>query len=137
MEIQFLFSLVASPKEVHIAGDTAQCISRDATFRFEDVKRAFYEHYLPNIGSNEAISLIKPEISLLHRNYRSHKGIVRFAAKILDCLWRGFPNAIDKLPQEVGNFPGPSPTLFGNPSSHANQTGLTSTYSGFLNKLSQ
>ncbi|RPA76351.1 hypothetical protein BJ508DRAFT_331206 [Ascobolus immersus RN42] len=112
VELKLLFSLVDRPDAIHLAGDTAQCVSRDSTFRFNDVKTLLYSHFEPRILHSKDLLLAKPQISKLIHNYRSHRGIVSLSSTILDMLVRGFPESIDTLDPEVGKFPGPTPLFF-------------------------
>ena len=72
-----------------LAGDTAQCISRDNTFRFEDIKARFYEHFLAMARNAGEIDWAKPSLFPLVKNYRSHQGILSLAADIVDMLCKG------------------------------------------------
>jgi len=72
-----------------LAGDTAQCISRDNTFRFEDIKARFYEHFLVMARNAGRIDWAKPNLFPLAKNYRSHQGILSLAADIVDMLCNG------------------------------------------------
>ena len=72
-----------------LAGDTAQCISRDNTFRFEDIKARFYEHFLAMARNAGKIYWAKPSLFSLVKNYRSHQGILSLAADIVDMLCKG------------------------------------------------
>ena len=113
------------------AGDSAQCISNDSAFRFANVKALFYDHY-----SRLDPELAKPELFSLSKNFRSHQGILSLASFIMELLWQGiyipdpqiicpcisscaayhgvgFPNMVDKLSPEIGQFHGPKPVIFG------------------------
>jgi hypothetical protein len=50
---------------------------------------------------------------LLHltHNYRSHAGILRLAACVVELLYFFFSESLDKLPPDLGLFPGPKPVL--------------------------
>ncbi|KAF8460717.1 hypothetical protein BDZ91DRAFT_798572 [Kalaharituber pfeilii] len=112
LEIDLLLTLVRNPHGIHFAGDTAQCISRDNTFRFQDAKARFYERFIAMANEARQISWARPELFLLAKNYRSHQGILSLAADILQMLYNGFPAQIDILPCEVGTYPGTKPTMF-------------------------
>ena len=45
----------------------------------------------------------------LQTNYRSHKGVLDVAVKVLDALFREFKGSADKLPKDEGVFRGPRP----------------------------
>lgn len=112
VEIALLLTLGNNPRGFHFAGDTAQGISQDSTFRFQDVKALFYDHFHRQslvVGQEE---LVQPLLFTLNRNYRSHQGILSLASAVMDLLWRQFPDTVDKLGPEVGSLVGPTPTLF-------------------------
>ena len=46
------------------------------------------------------------------QNYRSHQGIIALGAHIIECLWHGFPDLVDKLLPETGRYTGPRPIIF-------------------------
>ena len=145
-----LLTLVGSPQDIHFgmsrsifcpsllalwshqsaAGDTAQCISKDALFRFANAKSLFYEHFRNSTSSTREL---KPTLLPLSQNFRSHKQILSVASLVMHLLYRGllfpgtlhrlfsysssdlgFPDLVDKLPPEIGDRPGPKPTLYGN-----------------------
>ncbi|CUS08892.1 unnamed protein product [Tuber aestivum] len=108
-DIGILLTLVGSPLGIHFAGDTAQCISKDALFRFANAKSLFYERFRDTVGR---ASQLKPVLLPLSHNFRSHKEILRVASLVMHLLYRGFPDLVDKLPPEVGDSPGPKPTLY-------------------------
>ncbi|KAG0134889.1 P-loop containing nucleoside triphosphate hydrolase protein [Tuber indicum] len=108
-EIGMLLSLVGSPLGIHFAGDTAQCISKDALFRFANAKYLFYERFKD--GSCSDIER-KPRLLPLSHNFRSHKEILRVASLVMHLLYGGFPDLVDNLPPEIGDIPGPKPTLY-------------------------
>ncbi len=47
----------------------------------------------------------------LQTNYRSHSGVMRVAAVVVDILHRFFPQHMDRLPRETAFFEGPGPLL--------------------------
>ncbi|KAL9101119.1 MAG: hypothetical protein Q9163_003596 [Psora crenata] len=75
--------------EVYIdAGDTAQAISQDSTFRFNDPKGLFYEHFSAASDAISQCDLARPKLFTLNKNYRSHQGILAVASLIMDLLWK-------------------------------------------------
>ncbi|KAF8468205.1 hypothetical protein BDZ91DRAFT_722149 [Kalaharituber pfeilii] len=112
LELDLILTLVRNPNGIHFAGDTAQCISRDNTFRFQDIKARFYEHFVAMAEVARKRSWARPELFKLAKNYRSHQGILSLAADIVDMLCNGFPGQVDSLPREVGTEPGTKPTVF-------------------------
>ncbi|KAF8461600.1 hypothetical protein BDZ91DRAFT_736591 [Kalaharituber pfeilii] len=107
IEIELLLHLVQNPRGIHFAGDSAQCISNDSAFRFANVKALFYDHYFQFDPE-----LAKPELFSLSKNFRSHQGILSLASFVMGLLWKGFPNMVDKLSPEIGQYQGPLPTIF-------------------------
>lgn len=71
------------------AGDSAQCISRDSTFRFANIKALFYEHFSGSPAARLNPDLAKPELFCLSRNFRSHQGILSLASFVMELLWKG------------------------------------------------
>ncbi|RPB01672.1 P-loop containing nucleoside triphosphate hydrolase protein [Choiromyces venosus 120613-1] len=102
-EIGMLLMLVRSSRGIHFAGDTAQCISKDALFRFANAKSLFFTNFN---------GIVTPTVLPLAHNFRSHKGILRVASLVMELLYNGFPDLVDKLPPEIGDIPGPKPTLY-------------------------
>ena len=105
IDVALFLTLVKDPRYLHFAGDTAQAISQDSTFRFNDVKDLFFGT-LPMPGS----SLL--QTYSLSQNYRSHQGILRLASLIIELIWNGWPEMMDRLRPEIGHFSGPRPVLF-------------------------
>ncbi|KAJ3099505.1 hypothetical protein HDU97_002994 [Phlyctochytrium planicorne] len=91
-----LVTICSSPgRGLMFAGDTAQTIARGSSFRFQDLSSMIYR-------------------SLEDRD-RSHDGILRVAASVLDLIKKYFPNSIDDLARDVGSVHGPLPVcLVGN-----------------------
>ncbi|KAJ3410070.1 hypothetical protein HDV05_004115 [Chytridiales sp. JEL 0842] len=90
------------------AGDTAQVIARGSVFRFQDLKSLIYNTLK---RQNPTGKVLQPTIFNLTRNYRSHDGILRVAASMLDLLHSHFPYALDNLEREVGTIVGPKPVI--------------------------
>ncbi|KAF3286282.1 hypothetical protein TWF970_009826 [Orbilia oligospora] len=111
-EIELLLDLVNDTKAFAFAGDTAQCISRDSCFRFQDLQSVFFRKY-ERLGmlANQK-DLAKLNRFTLSKNYRTHNGILKLAAKVVDNLSTAFPYAIDKFSPELGDFDGPAPIIF-------------------------
>ncbi|KAF3926117.1 hypothetical protein ABW21_db0204796 [Orbilia brochopaga] len=95
-----------------LAGDTAQCISKDSCFRFQDLKKLFYLKYERLSKVTNQTDWSKLNLFTLSKNYRTHNGILKLAAKVIDILTMTFPYVIDKLTPELGDFEGPAPILF-------------------------
>jgi hypothetical protein len=71
------------------AGDTAQSISQDSTFRFPVIKALFYEHFAAASASANQAQLSRPTLFSLSKNYRSHQGILALASLVMEMLWNG------------------------------------------------
>ncbi|CUS07541.1 unnamed protein product [Tuber aestivum] len=108
-EIDMLLTLVEYPRRIHFAGDTAQCISKDALFRFANAKALFYERFKDTTSSTRDL---KPALKQLLHNFRSHQQILSVASLVMDLLYGGFPELVDELSPEIGDIPGPRPTLY-------------------------
>lgn len=112
LDIELFLSLGNDPCSFNFGGDTAQAISQDSSFRFQDVKALFHEHFSRqsiNVGQE---ALAHPQLFTLNRNYRSHQGILSLASSVMTLLWRNFPDIVDNLGPEVGSLAGPVPVLF-------------------------
>ena len=112
LDIELFLCFLKDPRGFHLAGDTAQAISHDSTFRFEDIKLLFYEHFAGTRTSAQQGDLAKPQMFSLSKNYRSHQGILALASMVMELIWKGFPETVDKLNPEVGNLSGPKHVLF-------------------------
>ncbi|OQE05043.1 hypothetical protein PENVUL_c027G05971 [Penicillium vulpinum] len=112
LDIILLLGCLSDARGIHLAGDTAQCISKDSVFRFPEIKALFYEHYEVIANKLNQPSFAKPVQFSLAKNYRSHQGILSFASWVMQLLWNGFPETIDKLDPEIGQIGGPKPIIF-------------------------
>ncbi|CAG8502109.1 4772_t:CDS:10 [Ambispora gerdemannii] len=98
---------------IFLAGDIAQCIAKGSSFRFQDIRALMYKWELTRIQANNiSQSTMKPNQFELNVNYRSHNGILRLAASIIDLIWDFFPESIDCLSRERGEVGGPRPIVF-------------------------
>jgi hypothetical protein len=100
-EIYILATLCRDPNNLFLAGDTAQSISQGVDFRFIDVKQIFFEHF----GGTQ------PDLLQLTHNYRSHAGVLRLAACVVELMYHFFGNSLDRLPPDLGLFSGPKPVI--------------------------
>ncbi|KAJ5504872.1 hypothetical protein N7463_007746 [Penicillium fimorum] len=112
LDIVLLLGCLSDVRGIHLAGDTAQCISKDSVFRFPEIKALFNEHYEVIANQLNQPSFAKPVQFSLAKNYRSHQGILSFASWVMQLLWHGFPETIDKLDPEIGQIGGPKPIIF-------------------------
>ncbi|KAJ3213538.1 hypothetical protein HDU67_002786 [Dinochytrium kinnereticum] len=107
-----LITICSSPgRGLMFAGDTAQTIARGSAFRFQDLSSMIYRS-LEKRGGREFAQRHQPRQFQLTRNYRSHDGILRLAASILDLIHTFFPNSIDNLARDIGAVDGPPPVCF-------------------------
>lgn len=100
-ELYLLTNLSRDPNNLMLAGDTAQSIAVGVGFRFTDVRQIFYESF----GG------IEPTLLQLTHNYRSHAGILRLAACVVELLYFFFSDSLDRLPPDLGLFTGPKPVI--------------------------
>lgn len=105
-ELYLLAKLCISPNNLMLAGDTAQSIAVGVGFRFTDVRQIFYESF----GG------VKPTLCMLTENYRSHAGVLKLAAAVVELLYHFFSDSLDRLPPDFGLFPGPKPVIMEVPS---------------------
>ena len=103
-----LFWTLCQGGDLFLAGDTAQSVEKGISFRFEEVKRVFYEM------SNHDRSRVPSSPLHVHINFRSHAGILQLAAEILKMLHDAFPGAADKVRGDEGLFKGPRPCILCN-----------------------
>ena len=125
-ELAILIRCCQNPNGLFMTGDTAQNIMSGVSFRFCDLRSLF--HCLQNDQKKgEACSRIKisvPEIHHLDINFRSHSGILKLAASIIELMKRFFPLSFDVLPEDRGLFPGPQPIFIDSPESAALENDL-------------
>ena len=112
LDIELLLSFVKDGRGFHFAGDTAQAISQESTFRFADIKALFYEHFAAASDATHQAELAHPHMFTLCENYRSHEGILALASLVMGMIWKGFPETVDKLDPEIGHLDGPRPVVF-------------------------
>jgi len=112
LDIELLLSIINEGRAFHFAGDTAQTISQDSHFRFQDIKALFYDHFAAAASLMNQPELARPQLFMLAKNYRSHQGILGLASLVMEMLWNGFPETVDKLEPEVGQIHGPIPVFF-------------------------
>lgn len=79
--------LIKDPRGIHFAGDTAQCISKETTFRFQDVKALFYGQFFPIANEFDRPELAKPRLFSLNTNFRSHHAIIAFGSFVMKLLY--------------------------------------------------
>ncbi|KAI9889599.1 MAG: hypothetical protein M1814_005106 [Vezdaea aestivalis] len=112
LDIELLLNLLKDGSAFHFAGDTAQTISQDSTFRFQDVKALMHSHFAGIASATHRPEASRPQLFTLANNYRSHQGILGLASLVMEVLWKIFPETVDKLKPEVGKIHGPLPVMF-------------------------
>ena len=98
-----LFLLVAglNAGALFLAGDPAQSVVEGVDFRFEEVRSVIYA-----LGRNGA-RIERP--LKLETNFRSHSGILKVAAFVLEKMFGAYPESALLLPKDEGLFLGPRP----------------------------
>ncbi|KAK2965395.1 hypothetical protein RJ640_001472, partial [Escallonia rubra] len=96
-------------------GDTAQTIAKGIDFRFEDIRRLFYEEFVlrSRIGlthRRKDKGLIS-DIFHLSQNFRTHAGVLKLASSVINLLYYFFPFAVDVLSPETSLLYGEAPIL--------------------------
>ena len=91
-ELLLLLKLSRDPNNLMLAGDTAQSIAVGVGFRFIDVRQIFYEQF----------DCAEPALLQLVHNYRSHGGILKLAASVVELLYFFFNDSLDTLPPDQG-----------------------------------
>lgn len=86
LDIELFLSLGNDPRSFNFGGDTAQGISQDSSFRFQDVKALFREHFSRQSINAGQKALADPQLFTLNRNYRSHQGILSLASSVMTLL---------------------------------------------------
>ncbi|CAG8757797.1 24889_t:CDS:2, partial [Racocetra persica] len=103
VDFSLIFKLFDRADSIFLAGDTAQCIARGSSFRFQSVLSLMYKWELDRSQNNPNWNgSLKPKQFELNTNYRSHNGILGLASSVIDLIQHFFPNSIDKLPRECG-----------------------------------
>ena len=89
IDIALLLKIVRNPCGIHFAGDSAQCISMDSTFRFSDLKAMFYKEFIQAAKESGDPRMARPEVFKLTKNFRSHQGIISLASFVMNLLYKG------------------------------------------------
>ncbi|KAG9099397.1 hypothetical protein FS749_001369 [Ceratobasidium sp. UAMH 11750] len=116
LDIHLLQSLCSNPNGGYWCGDTAQTINVGSSFRIKDLKAFIYQDMLSYGRSDSGHKAPAPFTTFeLSVNFRSHGGIVRYAASLVELIYTLFPNSIDHMEPETARTPGPAPLLFISP----------------------
>ena len=110
-ELSILLRCCKDPNNLFLTGDTAQSIMRGVSFRFSDLKSLFYKANKQVAGRGKKDAVTVPKVDELTINFRSHSGVLKLAASVIDILQKYFSSSFDCLPGDKGMFPGPTPTL--------------------------
>ncbi|RUP51887.1 hypothetical protein BC936DRAFT_144875 [Jimgerdemannia flammicorona] len=108
-----MMKLISDPKGLFFAGDTAQAVARGSLFRFADLSSFVYrhEHQHPLVLTGHR-KPVQPRLFQLTTNFRSHDGILKLGANIVQLLHHFFPSTVDVLDKEHGIVDGPKPIFF-------------------------
>ncbi|KAH7339885.1 hypothetical protein B0J17DRAFT_657189 [Rhizoctonia solani] len=96
-DIRMLRRLCGSIDNTYWGGDTAQTIAYDTSAHASD------DTSTHTSDCQQCSSSSPPSKFELTINYRSHEGIVRCAASIVDVLYNLFPESLDRLPRETAD----------------------------------
>lgn len=107
-ELSILLRICRNPNDLFLTGDTAQSIMRGIAFRFGDVRSLFY-HASKQVPKSMKLEI--PRVDELTINFRSHTGVLKLAASVIDLMKAFFPDSFDRLPGDEGMFPGPLPIV--------------------------
>ena len=116
-ELLLFWRIMRDPNKSVFAGDTAQAIARGVSFRFADITTMAYALTRGKEAAKLLCSPITvvPDLHALVHNYRSHNGILRLAATVVQLIQKYFPLSIDPpgtLPPDQGvSSLGPKPCL--------------------------
>jgi hypothetical protein len=106
--MRLLLRLVRRPGGfVMVCGDTAQTIAKGSVFRFQDLTAMVYRE----VSSVDPAGAQLVEERLAH-NYRSHNGILRLAASVIDLLYAYFPESVDRMERDRSDEDGCLPIVW-------------------------
>ncbi|CAE7084965.1 unnamed protein product [Rhizoctonia solani] len=119
-DVYLLRSLCSNMDGGYWCGDTAQTINVGSSFRIKDLKAYLYKDVISNghLVPDDFQRKISAPFSTfeLTVNFRSHSGIVKYAASLVQLLYTLFPGSIDHMQPESAPIPGPKPLVFVNSS---------------------
>ncbi|CUA71989.1 TPR and ankyrin repeat-containing protein 1 [Rhizoctonia solani] len=112
-DVHLLQSLCSNVDGGYWCGDTAQTINVGSSFRIKDLKAFVYDSMIPKEPSGVQRKAAMPfSLFELTVNFRSHGGIVRYAASLVELIYTLFPTSIDVMAPETAKTPGLPPLLF-------------------------
>ncbi len=107
-QIAILKYVCQNEKGFVFGGDTAQTIASGVNFRFQDIRKLFFDHFLH--GPND--KKVMPKVWQLRQNFRTHSGILALSNTLVEKLFELFPFLVDKVVSETGAlFQGTRPTF--------------------------
>lgn len=110
-ELMVLMRICRNPNDLFLTGDTAQSIMKGVSFRFSDL-RSIFHHVSKSVYKSSKTNLVGiPELQKLTINFRSHAGVLKLAASVIELMQKFFPSSFDLLPEDSGMFPGPIPIV--------------------------
>ncbi len=106
--MRLLLGLLRRPGGFLMAcGDTAQTIAKGSLFRFEDLSALVFRE----LAAADPLGARLAEARLVH-NYRSHNGILRLAASVVDLLYAYFPESVDRMERDRSDEDGCLPIVW-------------------------
>ena len=106
--MRLLLGLLRQPGGFLMAcGDTAQTIAKGSLFRFEDLSALVFRE----LAAADPLGARLAEARLAH-NYRSHNGILRLAASVVDLLYTYFPESVDRMERDRSDEDGCLPIVW-------------------------
>ena len=108
-ELSIFIRICRDPNDLFLTGDTAQSIMRGISFRFKDLRSLFDRASKQQMTKKSKVQI--PKINKLEINFRSHTGVLKLAASVIELMKHFFPNSFDCLPDDEGMFKGPTPKV--------------------------
>jgi hypothetical protein len=106
--MRLLLRLVRRPGGfLMVCGDTAQTIAKGSVFRFQDLTAMVYRE-VSGVDPDGA-QLVEERLA---HNYRSHNGILRLAASVIDLLYAYFPESVDRMERDHSDEDGCLPIVW-------------------------
>ncbi len=110
-ELSIFIRICRNPNDLFLTGDTAQSIMKGIAFRFSDLRSTFQRVSEQALKGTKAMKVKVPKIHHLTINFRSHTGVLKLAASVIDLMEYYFSSSFDSLPADQGMFPGPIPVI--------------------------
>lgn len=100
-EIELLLNMIKNNRAFYFAKNTAQIISQNLHFCFQDIKALFYEHFAIEISLTNQFKFARPRLFMLTKNYCSHQRTLDLTFLMMKMLWNSFSKTVDKLESEI------------------------------------